>query len=105
MNLAINCFPDIKFFLTKKKLQIKDVYYISRIQWHKWQVKLRWLQHFPDYEVIVELDSLKSMHAYNWLEEKVYVECLQFPFRLIDFAHKQLYNMGLSLLLDGDNEV
>ena len=37
---------------------------------------IRWLQHFPDYEVIVELDSLKSMHAYNWLEEKGYVECL-----------------------------
>ena len=45
-------------------------YYISRIQRHKRYVKLRWLeQHFPDHEVIVEIDNPNGIHAFNKLED------------------------------------
>ena len=42
------------------------LYYVSRIQWHKRQVKLIWLiWHFTDYEVIAQLENSKttSMHS------------------------------------------
>ena len=48
------------------------LYYISRIQRRKWYVKLRWLErHFPDYEVIVELDNQNSIHAFSRLEDRL----------------------------------
>ena len=41
-------------------------YYVSRIQRRKRYVKLRWLnQHFLDHEIILEIDSPNSIHAFN----------------------------------------
>ena len=47
-------------------------YYISRIQRCKRYVKLRWLErHFPDHEVIVEIDNPNSIHVFNRLEDRL----------------------------------
>ena len=47
-------------------------YYISRFQRRKQYVKLRWLaRHFPDHEVIVEIDNPNSIHAFNRLEDRL----------------------------------
>ena len=49
--------------------------YISRIQRRKRYVKVRWLnRHFPDHEVIVELDNANSIHAFDRVEEEGHVE-------------------------------
>ena len=50
-------------------------YYVARIQQSKMYVKLRWFdQHFPDHEVIVEIDNPNSIHAFNQLEEEGHAE-------------------------------
>ena len=50
-------------------------YYVARIQQSKMYVKLRWFdQHFPDHEVIVEIDNPDSIHAFNQLEEEGHAE-------------------------------
>ena len=50
-------------------------YYVARIQQGKRYVKLRWFdQHFPDHEVIVEIDNVKSIHAFNRFEEERHAE-------------------------------
>ena len=72
-------------------------YYIARIQRRKRYVKLRWLeQHFPDYEVIVEIGNPNSIHAFNRFEEKGHVERKFNHFRLIDLTRDNLYDMGIS---------
>ena len=44
-------------------------YYLARIQRRKRYVKLRWFdQHFPDHEIIVEIDNPNSIHAFNRFE-------------------------------------
>ena len=81
-------------------------YYVSRIQRHKRYVKLRWLnQHFPDHEVIVEMDSPNSIHAYNRFEEEGHVEWRYNNFRLIDLTREELYNIGVPAILDDDDEI
>ena len=41
-------------------------YYIARIQQRKGYVKLRWFgRNFPDHEVILEIDSPDSIHAFS----------------------------------------
>ena len=60
-------------------------YYASRIQQRKSYGKLRWInQHFPDREVIVEIDSPNSIHAFNRFEKDGHVEWRHNHFRLID---------------------
>ena len=50
-------------------------YYVARIQRRKRYVKLRWFdQHFPDHEVIVEIDNPNSIHAFNRFEEEGHAE-------------------------------
>ena len=50
-------------------------YYIAKIQRRKSYVKLRWFdRHFPDNEVIVEIDNPNSIHAFNWFEEEGHAE-------------------------------
>ena len=72
-------------------------YYISRIQRRKRYVKLRWLErHFPDHEVIVEIDNPNSIHAFNRFEEEGHVERKFNHFRLIDLTRDNLYDMGIS---------
>ena len=46
-------------------------YYVARIQHGKRCVQLRWFdQHFPDHEIIVEIDNPNSIHAFNRFEEE-----------------------------------
>ena len=50
-------------------------YYVARIQRRKRYVKLRWFdRHFPDHEVIVEIDNPNSIHAFNRFEEEGHAE-------------------------------
>ena len=45
--------------------------YIARIQRRKRYVKLRWFdRHFPDHEVIADIDKPNSIHAFNRFEEE-----------------------------------
>ena len=50
-------------------------YYVARIQRRKRYVKLRWFdRHFPDHEVIVEIDNPNSIHAFSRFEEEGHAE-------------------------------
>ena len=72
-------------------------YYISRIQRRKRYVKLRWLErHFPDHEVIVEIDNPNSIHAFNRLEEEEHIERKYNHFRLLDLTRDDLYRRGIA---------
>ena len=62
-------------------------YYASRKQRRESYVKLRWLnQHFPDHEVIVEIESPNSIHAFNRFEEEGHTEWRYNNFRLKDLT-------------------
>ena len=64
-------------------------YYISRIQRRKRYVYLRWLsQHFPDHEVIMEIDSPNNIHAFNRFEEEGYAKQRYNNFRMFSFINK-----------------
>ena len=80
-------------------------YYIARIQRHKRYVKLRWFdQHFPDHEIIVEIDNPNSIHAFNRFEEDGHGEQKCNHFRLIDLTREELYAMGVPAILDDEEE-
>ena len=72
-------------------------YYIARIQRRKRYVKLRWFdQHFPDHEVIVEIDNPNSIHAFNRFEEEGHAERKDNQFRLIVFnTRRVIYHGGV----------
>ena len=81
-------------------------YYVSRIQRHKRYVKIRWLnQHFPDIQVIVELESTNSIHAFKWFEEEGHVEWRYYNFRLIDLTQQKSYTVGIRAILDDEDEL
>ena len=64
-------------------------------------VKLRWFdQHFPDHEVIVEIDNPNSIHAFNQLEEEGHAEWKYNHFRLIDLTLETFYAMEVPAILD-----
>ena len=45
-------------------------YYVARIQRRKRYVKLSWFdRHFPDHEIIVEIDNQNSIRAFNRSED------------------------------------
>ena len=45
------------------------------IMLHKRYFKLRWFdQHFPDHEVIVEINNANSIHVFNRFEEEGHAE-------------------------------
>ena len=70
-------------------------YYFTRIQRRNRYVKLRWFdQHFPDHEVIVEIDNPNSIHAFNRFEEEGHAERKDNHFRLIGLTREELYAMG-----------
>ena len=74
-------------------------YYISRIRRHKRYVKLRWLElHFPDYEVIVEIDNPNSIQAFNRFEEEEHIKCKYNHFRLLDLTRDDLYCRGIAAI-------
>ena len=62
-------------------------YYVARIQRRKRYVKLRWFdRHFPDHEIIVEIDNPNSIHAFNRFEDEAHAEQIYNHFRLIDLT-------------------
>ena len=64
-------------------------YYVASIQRCKRYVKLRWFdQHFPDHEIIVEIDNPNSVHAFNRFEEEGHAERRYNHFRLIDLTRE-----------------
>ena len=78
-------------------------YYIARIQQCKRYVKLRWFElHFPDHEVIVEIDNPDSIHAFNRFEEEGHAERKYNHLRLIDLTREGLYDMGVPAILDDE---
>ena len=80
-------------------------YDITRIQWHKRYVKPRWFdRHFPDHEVIVEIDNSNIIHAFNRFEDEGHAELKYSHFRLIDLTQEELYTMGVPAILDDDEE-
>ena len=80
-------------------------YYAARIQRRKRYVKLIWLdQHFPDHEVIVEIDNQNNINAFNRFEEKGHAEQKCNHFRLIDLTREELYAMGVPAILDDEEE-
>ena len=75
--------------------------YIARIQRCKKYVKLRWFDcHFPDHEVIVEIDNPNSIHASNQFEEEGHAERKYNHSRVIDLTWEELYAMGVPAILD-----
>ena len=80
-------------------------YCIARIQRRKRYVKLRWSdRHFPDHEVIVEIENPNSIHAFNQFEEKGNAEWKYNHFRQIDLTREELYTMGVPAILDEEEE-
>lgn len=76
-------------------------YYCARIQKRKRYIKLRWFErHFPDHEVIVELDTPNSIHAFNHFEEEDHIERKYNHFRLVDLTREDLYDMGIPAIED-----
>ena len=68
-------------------------------------MKLRWLDwHFPEHEVIVEIDNPNSIHAFNRFEEEGHVEHRYNHFSLKDLTREELYVMGVPAILDDEEE-
>ena len=69
-------------------------YYVARIQRRKRYVKLRWFdQHFPDHEVIVEINNPNIIHSFNRFEEEGHAERKYNHFRLTDLTREELHAM------------
>ena len=80
-------------------------YYIARLQRYKRYVKLRWFdRHFPDHEIIVEIDNPNGIHAFDRFEEEGHAERRYNHFRLMDLTGEDLYTMGVPAILDDDEE-
>ena len=80
-------------------------FYFARMQRRKRYVKLRWFdRHFPDHEIIVEIDNPNSIHAFNHFEEEDHVERRYNNFRLLDLTREELYVMGVPAIFD-DEEI
>ena len=101
---------DIIIIIRKHTTPVNDKYhelpyYVARMQRHKRYVQLRSFdQHFPDHEVIVEIDNPDSIQAFNRFAEEGHVERKDNHFRLIDLTQKDLYAMGVPGILDDKNE-
>ena len=80
-------------------------YYVARIQRRKRYVKLRWFdRHFPDHEIIVEIDNPNGIHAFDRFAEEGHAERRYNHFRLMDLTREDLYIMGVPAILDDDEE-
>ena len=81
-------------------------YYVARIQQRKRYVKLRWFdRHFPDHEIIVEIDNPNCIYVFNRFEEEGHTEQKYNHFRLIDLTQEELYAMGVPAILDEEEEL
>ena len=80
-------------------------YYIARIQGRKRYVNLRWFErHFPDHEIIVEMDNPNSILVFNQFEEERHAERKYNNFRLIDLTLVELCATGAPPILDDEEE-
>ena len=101
---------NIIIIVRKQTTSVKDKYhdlpyYVARIQRRKRYVKLRWFdRHFPDHEIIVEIDNPNSIHAFNRFEEERHSEQKYNHFRLMDLTREELYAMGAPVILDDEEE-
>ena len=78
-------------------------YYFARIQRRKRDAKLRWFdQHYPDHEIIVEIDNPNSIHAFNRFEEEGHAEQRYNHFKLTDLTREDLYTLGVPAILDDE---
>ena len=73
-------------------------YYVTRIQRSKRYVKQG--RHFPDHEVIADIDNPNSIHAFNRFEKEGNAERQCNHFRLIDLTQEELCPMGVTAILD-----
>ena len=75
-------------------------YYIVRIQQRFINTKRRWFksQYLHHRFIMEELDKANSIHAFNRLQEKGYVEHFQCHFRLVDIQHDALYALAMSAI-------
>ena len=94
----------IIIIVTSANDKFRDLpYYVSRIQRRKRYVKLRWFdRHFPDHEIIAEIDNRNGIHAFNRFEEEGHAEQKYNHFRLIDLTPEDLYTMGVPAILDDE---
>ena len=80
-------------------------YYVARIQRRKRYVKLKWFdRHYPDHEMIVEIDNPNSTHAFNRFEEEGHADRRCNYFKSIDLTREDLYTVGVPAILDDDEE-
>ena len=80
-------------------------YYVTRIQRRKRYVRLRWFgRHFPEHEVIVEIDNPSSIYAFNRFEEEGHEERRYNHFRLIDLTREELYVLGAPAIFNDEEE-
>ena len=80
-------------------------HYVKRIQQRKTYVKLTWFhRHFSEHEVIVEIDSPNSIHAFNRFEEEGHVKSRCNHLRLIDLTRDEFYAMVVPAILDDEEE-
>ena len=80
-------------------------YYFARIQPCKKYVKLRWFdRHFPEHELIVEIDNPNSILAFNQFDEEGHAERRYNHFGLIDLTPEELYAMGVPVILDDEQK-
>ena len=71
-------------------------YYIARIQRRFINTKKRWFKaQYPNHRFVMdELGNPSSIHTFNRLEEKGYVERFQCHFRLVDIPRGVLYALA-----------
>ena len=79
--------------------------YIARMQRCKRYVKLGWFdQHFPDHEVIAEIDNPNRIDTFNRSEEEGHAKRKYNHFRVIDSTREKLYAIGVPAILDDEEE-
>ena len=87
------------------EIQHLPIVNITRIQRRKRYVKVRWFDRcFPDHEVTVEIGNPNIIHAFNQFKEEGHAERKCNHFRLTDLTREELYAIGVSAVLDDEEE-
>ena len=87
------------------EIQHLPIVNITRIQRRKRYVKVRWFDRcFPDHEVIVEIGNPNITHAFNQCKKEGHAERKCNHFRLTDLTREELYAIGVSAVLDDEEE-
>ena len=101
-----NIIVNVRKHTTSTNYKFHDLpYYVARIQRRKKYVKLRWFdRHFPDHEIIAELENPNSIHTFNRFEEEGHAERRYNHCKLIDLTREELYSMGVPAIPDDEEE-